>query len=163
MDGSMSGLHIPHHLPEFAQVHVHYIGDAVQPSHPLTPSIFPSIRDFSNKSSVLIRWPQYWRFSISPSSEYSGLISFKIDWFDFLAVQGTCRSLLQHHQLEGINSLSFCLLYSPAVTAICDHWEDHSLDYMDICQRVISLLFTTLSRFVIAFLPRSNHLLISWL
>ena len=104
MDCSKPGLPVPHHLPKFAQVHVHCISDAVQPSHPLMPllllpSIFASIRDFSNELSVRIRWPKYWSFSfsISPSSEYSGLISLKIDWFDLLAVQGTFRSLLQHH------------------------------------------------------------------
>ena len=101
MDWSVPGLPVLHHLPEFAQVHAHCIGDAAQPSHPLSPllllpSIFPSIRDFSNESSVHIRWPKYWSFSfsISPSSEYSGLISLKIDWFDLLAVQGTFNSLL---------------------------------------------------------------------
>ena len=98
------GLSVPHHLPEFAQVHVHRIIDAIQPSHPLSsllfpPSIFPRIRVFSIESVLHIRWPKYWSFSfsISPSNEYSGLISFRIDWFDLLAVQGTLRSLLQHH------------------------------------------------------------------
>ena len=96
MDCSTPGLPVPYHLPEFAQVHVHCVGDVVQPSCPLTPSSpsalnFPSIRDFSNESSVCIRWPKYWSFSfsMSPSSEYSGLISLKIDWFDLLAIQGT--------------------------------------------------------------------------
>ena len=102
MDCSMPGLPVPYHLPGVCQVHVHWIGDAVQPSHPLmssspSASIFPSIRDFSNQSSVYIRWPKYWSFSISPSSEYLGLIYLQIDWFDFLAVQGILRSLLQHH------------------------------------------------------------------
>ena len=108
MDGSTPDLPVPHHLPEFAQVHAHYISDAVQPSHPLSPllllpSIFPSIRNFSSESSVHIKWPKYWNFSISvysPSTEYSGLISLKIDRFDLLAVQGTFRSLLQHHSLK---------------------------------------------------------------
>ena len=96
MDCSMPDFPVPHHLPEFAQVHVHCIGDAIQPSHPLMPSSpsaldFLSVRDFSNESSVCIRWPKYWSFSfsMSPSSEYSGLISLKIDWFDLLAIQGT--------------------------------------------------------------------------
>ena len=94
----------PYHRPEFAQVHVHCISDAVQPSHPLTissPSALnlSSIRYFPNESFVHIRWPKYWSFSfsISPPSKYLGLISLKIDWFDPLAVQGTFRSLLQHH------------------------------------------------------------------
>ena len=102
MDFSNLGLPVPHHLPESSQVYVHCISDAIQPFHPLTPS-FPSvlnlssIRDFSSESSVCIRWPKYWSFSISPSSEYPGLISLKIDWLDLLAVQGTFTSLLQHH------------------------------------------------------------------
>ena len=102
----------------------------------LLPSIFPSIWVFSNESAVHIRWPKYWSFSfsISPSTKYSGLISLKIDWFDLLAVQGTQDSSLAS-QFEGINSLAFCLLYGPALTTICDYWEDHNLDYMDLCQQ----------------------------
>ena len=99
-----TGLPAHHQLPELAQTHVHRVGDAIQPSHPLSPlllllpSIFPSIRIFSNESVLRIRWPKYWSFSfsVSPSNEYSGLISFRIDWFD-LVVQGTLKSLLQHH------------------------------------------------------------------
>ena len=113
MDCSTPGLPVPHHLQEFAQVHVYCISDAIQPSHPLMPSsplpsIFPSIRDFSNESAVHIRWPKYWsvNFSMSPSNQYSGLISLKIDWFDLLAVQGTFRSLLQHHSLKA--SILWC-------------------------------------------------------
>ena len=104
MGYSTSGFPVPHHLLEFAQVHVHCI---MMPSshvflfHPLLllPSVFPSIRIFSNESSLCIRWPKYWSFSfsISPSNEYSGLISFRIDWLYLLAVQGTLKSLLQHH------------------------------------------------------------------
>ena len=102
MDCSMPGLPIHHQLPEFTQTHVHRVNDAIQPSHPLSspsPSIFPSIRVFSNESVLCIMWPKYWSssFSISPSNEYSGPISFRIDWFDLLAVQGTLKSLLQHH------------------------------------------------------------------
>ena len=104
MDCSMPGLPVPHHLLEFAQVHVHCIGDPIQPSHPLSSpsppaSAFPSIWVFSKESVVHIRWPKYcsFSFSISPSNEYSGLISLETDWFDLLAVQGTFRSLLQHH------------------------------------------------------------------
>ena len=97
MDCSMPGLPVHHQLPEFTQTHVHQVGDAIQPSHPLLlPSIFPSIRVFSNESVLHIRWPKYWSFSfsINPSNEYSGLISFRIDWLDLLAVQGTLKSLL---------------------------------------------------------------------
>ena len=98
MDYSMPGLPVPHHHLEFAQVHVHCIGDVVQLSHPLMPSS-PSAINLSQHEglSQWVIWPKYWSFSISPSSEHSGLISIKIDWFDLLAVQGTCRSLLQHH------------------------------------------------------------------
>ena len=99
-------------------------------------SIFPSIRDFSNEWSVRIRWPKYWSFSfsISPSSEYSGLISLKIDRFGLLVVQGTFRSLLQHHSSR-VSILCHCFLYGPAPTTIWDHWEDHILDHMDLCRQ----------------------------
>ena len=102
----MPGFPVLHYLPELTQTHVHRVGDAIQPSHPLSspsppvpPSIFPSLRIFSNESVLHIRWPKYWTFSfsISPSSEYSGLISFKMDWLDLLTVQGTLKSLFQHH------------------------------------------------------------------
>ena len=98
---STPGLPVHHQLPEFTKTHVHWVGDAIQPSHRLSsfsllPSIFPSIRVFSNESVLHIRWPKYWSFSfsISPSNEYSGLISFSMDWLDLLAVQGTLKSLL---------------------------------------------------------------------
>ena len=102
MDCSMPGFPVRHQLLELAQTHVHRIGDPIQPSHPLSslsPSIFPSIRVFSKESVLCIRWPKYWSFSfsISPSNEYSGLISFRMDWLDLLAVQGTFKSFLQHH------------------------------------------------------------------
>ena len=105
VDWSMPGFPVLHHLPEFAQTHVHWVSDAIQPSHPLfppffhLPSIFSSIRVCSNESALPVRWPKYWSFSfsISPSNEYSGLISYRIDEFDLLAVQGTLKSLLQHH------------------------------------------------------------------
>ena len=104
MDCSMLSFPIHHQLPEFTQTHIHRDGDAIQPSHFLLspsapPLIFPSIRVFSNESVLRIRWPKYWSFSfsISPSNEYSGPISFKMDWLDLLAVQGTLKSLLQHH------------------------------------------------------------------
>ena len=104
MDCSTPGLPVHHKLPKRAQTHVHQVGDAIQPSflcQPLLllPSIFPSIRVFSNESALHIRWPKYWSFSfnISPSNEHSRLISFRMDWLDLLAVQGTLKSLLQHH------------------------------------------------------------------
>ena len=100
MDCSTPGLPVHHQLPEFTQTHVHQVGDAIQPSHPLlSPSPPPSIRIFSSESALHIRWPKYWSFSfsISSSNEYSRLISFRMDWLDLLAVQGTLRRLLQHH------------------------------------------------------------------
>ena len=104
MDCSTPGLPVHHYLPEPTQTHVHRVGDAIQPSIPLSsllllPSIFPSIRVFANESVLRIRWPKYcnFSFSISPSNECSGLISFRIDWLDILAVQGTIKSLFQHH------------------------------------------------------------------
>ena len=107
MDCSTPGFPVIHYLPEFAQTHAHWVADAIQPSHSVTPllllpSVFPSIRIFSNESALKIKWPKYWSFSfsISPSNKCSGLISFRIDWFDLLAVQGTLKSLLQHHSLR---------------------------------------------------------------
>ena len=101
---SKPGLPVHHQLPESTQTHVHRVDDAIQPSHPLSPllllpSIFPSVRVFSNESVLRISWPKYWSFSfnISPSNEHPGLISFRMDWLDLLAVQGTLKSLLQHH------------------------------------------------------------------
>ena len=113
MDCSIPGFPVTHQLPELTQTHVHQVGDAIQPSHPLSPlvlppSIFPSIRVFSNESVLCIRWLKYWSFSfsISPSSEYSGLISMRIDWLDLLPVQGAVKSLLQHHSLK--ESILWC-------------------------------------------------------
>ena len=104
MNRSIPGLPLHHQLPEFTQTHAHQVGDAIQPSHPLfplhiLPLIPPSIRVFSNESTLHMRWPKYWSFSfsISPSNEHPGLISFKMDWLDLLAVQGTLKSLPQHH------------------------------------------------------------------
>ena len=106
MDCSMPGLPVHHQLLELAQTHVHQVSDAIESSHPLPllPSILPSIRVFSNKSVLCSRWPKYWSFSfsINPSNEYSGLISFRVDWFDLLAVQGTLKSLLQHHSSKAL-------------------------------------------------------------
>ena len=95
----------------------------------LLSSIFLSIRVFSNESVLHIRWPKYWSFSfsISPSNEYSGLISFRIEWYDLLAVQGTLKSLLQHHSSK-TNSLALRFLYSPTLTSIHDYWKNHSFD-----------------------------------
>ena len=107
MNQSTLGLPVHHQLLEFTQTHVHWVGDAIQLSHPLSPllllpSMFPSISVFSNESVFHIRWPKYWSFSfsISPSNEYSVLISFRMDWLELLVVQRTLKSLLQHHSSE---------------------------------------------------------------
>ena len=129
----------------------------------LLPSILPSIRVFSNELALHIRWPKYWSFSfsfsISPFNEYSGLISFRIDWFDLLAVQGTFKRLLQHRCLEASipqHSAFFMVqLSNPYMTTGKTIWT--------FISRVISLLFNMSSRFVIGFLLRSKHLLILWL
>ena len=139
MGCSMPGSSVLHYLPEFAQTHVHLVSDAIQPSHPLSsllllPSIFPRIRVFSNESVLRIKWPKYYSFSFStsPSNEYSGLISFRIDWLDLLAVQETLKSLLWHHSLKA-SVLS--LLYGPTLTSIHDSWENYSFDYTDLCRQ----------------------------
>ena len=129
----------------------------------LLPSIFPSFRVFANESVLHIKWPKYWSFSfsISPSTENSGLIPFRIDYFYLLEVRGAVKRHLQ--QFKSINYSALSLLCGPTLTPICDYWINHSFDYMDIYQQIMSLLFNMLSRFAIAFLPRSKHLLISWL
>jgi len=129
----------------------------------LLPSIFPNIRVFSNESALHIRWPKYWNFSISPSNEYSGLSSFRSDWFDLLAVQGILKSLLQHHSLKALilrlSAFFIVQLSHPYMTT----GKTIALTRRTFAGKVMSMLFNTLSRFVIAFLPRSNHLLISWI
>ena len=129
---------------------------------PLLPSIFLSIRVFSNKLALHIRWPEYWIFSISPSNEYSGLMSIRIDWFDLFAVQRTLKSL-PDSQSQSINSSVLSLLCGPALTSIHDYWKNITLTLETFVSKVTSLLFNMLSRFVIAFLPRNRHLLILWL
>ena len=131
----------------------------------LLPSIFPSISVFSSESALHIRWPKYWSlsFSISPSNEYSGLISFRMDWFDLLAVPGTLKCLLQHHSSKASIlwcSAFFIIQLSHPYMAI---GKTISLTRWTFVGKVMSLLFNMLSRFVIAFIPRSKHLLISWL
>ena len=127
--------------------------------------IFPSIRVFSNESVLRISWPKYWSFSfsISPSNECSGLISFRIDWLDLLAVHGTLKSLLQHHSSKAsilwLSAFSIVQLFHPYMTT----GKTIALTRQTFVGKVMSLLFNTLSRLVIVFLPRNKHLLISWL
>ena len=133
--------------------------------HPLLllPSIFPSIRVFSNESPLHIRWPKHWSFSISPSNDYSGLISFRMDWLDLLAVQGTCKGLFQHHSSKA--SILRCSVFF--IVQLSHPYMTTGITIALIRQtfvsKVMSLLFNMLSRLVITFLPRSKHLLISWL
>ena len=133
MNRSTPGLPV-HQLPEFTQTHIHRVGDAIPPSHPLSspfplPSIFPSISVFSNESALCMRWPKYcsFSFSISPSNEHPGLISFRMDWLDHHAVQGTQESS-PTPQFKSINSLALNFLHSPTLTSIHDHRKNHSLD-----------------------------------
>ena len=129
----------------------------------LLPSIFPSIRVFSNESALRITWPKDWSFSfsISPSNEYSGLISFRMDWFDLFTAQGALKSLLQHHSSKA--SVLWWSAYSPNLTFMDDYWKNHSFTRWTFVCKVMSLLFNMLSRLAITFLPRSKHLLILWL
>ena len=158
MDCSMPGFPVLHHLPEFAQTHVHQVGDTIQPSHLLSltsPPVFNLSQHqertvFSNESVLCIRWPKYWSFSfsISPSKEYSVLISLRIHWFDLLAVQVTLKSLLQHHSSKAsILRLSDFFMVQHSHPYI-DYWKSHSFDYMDLCWQSNVLLFNMLSRFV---------------
>ena len=165
---STPGLPVHHQLLEFTQTHAHRVCDAIQPSHPchliLLPPTTPSIRVFSNESTVCIRWPNYWSFSfsISPSNEHPGLI-FRMDWLDLLAIQGTLKSLLQHHSSKA--SIFWC---SAFFTVQLSHpymttGKTIALTRWTFVGKVKSLLFNMLSRLVITFCQRNKCLLISWL
>ena len=173
MDCSLPGFPVHHQLTQLAQTHVHRVGNAIQPEDGylilccpllLPPSIFPSIKGFSNESVLCIRWPKCWSFSfnISPSNEYSGLIFFRMDWLDLLAVQGTLKSLLQNHSSKAsiLQRLAFFIvqLSHPYMTTR----KTIALTRRTSVGKVMSLLFNMLSRLVITF-PRSKCLLISWL
>ena len=129
----------------------------------LLPSIFPSSKVFPNELALHIRWPKYQSFSISPSNEYSGLISFRMEWLDLLSVQGTLKSLLQHHSSKAsilqCSAFFIVQLSHPYMTT----GKTITLTIWTLVSKVMSLLFNMLSRLVIAFLPRSKHLSISWL
>ena len=170
MNRSTPGLPVHHQLLEFTQTHV--IESVIPSNHLilcrpllLLPSIFPSISVFSNESALCIRWPKYWSFSlnISPSNEHPGLISFRMDWLDFPAVQGTLKSLPQHH-----SSKASILLYSAVFIVQLSHpymttGKTIALTRWASVDKAMSLLFNMLSRLVITFLPRSKCLLVSWL
>ena len=164
------GFPVLHQLPELAQTHVYLVSDAIQPSHPLlslSPAlIFPSIKVFPNESGLPIRCLKYWSlsfsFSISLSNEHPGLIFFRMDWLDLLAVQGTLKSLLQHHNSKAsIQRSAFFMvqLSYPYMTT----GKTIALTTWIFVGKVMSQLFNMLSRLVITFLQRSKHLLISWL
>ena len=167
MNRSTPGLAVHHQLPESTQTHVQMPSNHLILCRPLLllPSIFPSIRVFSNESAFCTRWPKYWSFSfnVSPSNEHPGLISFRMDWFDLLAVQGTLKSLLQHRSSKA--SILWCSAFfivqlsHPFMTT----GKTIALIRQTFVGKVMSLLFNMLSRLVIAFLPRSKRLLISWL
>ena len=151
MNHSTPGLPVHHQLPEFTQTHVHRVSDAIQPSHPLSspsplPPIPPSIRVFSNESTLRMRWPKYWSFSFSigPSSEYSGLISFRMDWLDLLAVQGTFKSLFQHYSSKAsilrLSAFFIVQLSHPYVTTE----KTIALTRRTFVGKVMSLLFNML-------------------
>ena len=132
--------------------------------HPfLPPSTFPRIRVFSNEPVLHIRWPKFWSFSISPSDEYSGLISFKMDWLDHLTVQGTLKSLLQHHSSKASILLCSAFFIVQISHPYMTTGKTIALTRWTFVGKVMSLLFNMLSSLVIAFLPRGKHLLISWL
>ena len=135
MDCSMPGFPISWSLFKLTSIELVMPSNHLILCHPLLlPSIFPSIRVFSNESALHIKWPKYWSFSfnISPSNEHPGLISFSMDWLDLFEVQGTLKNVLQCHSSKASTSaLSF--LYSPTLTSIHDQWKNHSLDEMDLC------------------------------
>ena len=168
MDGSTPGFPVLHQLLDLAQTHVHLVGDAIQLSHSLLSPSPPAfnlcgIRVFSKESVFHIRWPEYWSFSISPSSEYSGLIFFRMDWLDLLEVQGTLKSFFQQHSSKALilqcSAFFIVLLSHPYMTT----GKAIALPRQIFIGKVMSLLFNVLSRLVKIFLPKSKHHLISWL
>ena len=164
MNHSTPGLPVHHHLPEFTKTHVHQVSDAIQPSHLLCRPLFlllpipPSIRVFSKESTLCMRWPKYWSFSfsISPSKEHPGLISFRMHWLDLLVVQGTLKSLLQHHSSKASilqHSAFFIVQLShPYMTT----GKTIALTRWIFVGKVMSLLLNMLSRLVMTFLPRKQ-------
>ena len=170
MDCSMPGFPVSHQLPELAQTHVHWVCDAIQPSRPLLSPSPPAFNLSQHQGlfkwvSSSHQWPKYWSFSfsISPSNEYSGQISFRMNWWDLLAVQGTLRSLLQYHSSKAsilqCSAFFIVQLSHPLMTT----GKNIALTGWTFVGKVMSMLFNMLSRLVIAFPPRSKSFLISWL
>ena len=168
MDCRRPGIPILHYLLDFAQIRIHWVDDAIQPSYPLSPLSSHALNlsqcQSFPESTLCIRWSKYQslNFSNSPPSEYSGLISFRIDWFDLFAVQDTFENLLQH-QFESINYLALSPFYGPTLTSVHDYRKTIALTIQMVVGKAMSLLFNTLSRFLRAFLPKNKYLLISWL
>ena len=169
IDCSTPGFPVLHHLPEFVQTHIYWVSDTIQPPHPLSPLSSPVLNPsqdhvFSSESALHIRWPKYWSlsFSMSPSSDYSGLISFRIDWLISLQSKGL-SSLLQHHSSKAsiLRCSAFLMvqLSLPCLTT----GKTIALTIPSFVSKVMSLLFHMLSRFVIAFHPRSKGVIISQL
>ena len=167
MDCSTPGFPILHYFPEFAQTHALWVDDAIPRSHPLSPPSPPALNFSQHQglfqwvdSALHVRGLKYWSFNISPSSEYSGLISFRMDRFDLPAVQGTLKSLLQDHNWKASILWHTAFFMVQPSHLFMTTGKTTALTRRTFVGKVMSLLFNTLSRFVIAFLPRSKHLLI---
>ena len=162
MDCSTPGLPVHHHLPEFTQTHVHRVGDAIQPSHPLLSPFppAPNPSQLSNESTLRMRWPKYWSFSFSiiPSKEHLGRISFRMDWLDLLAVQGTLKSLFQHHSSKASILLCSAFFLVQLTHPYMTTGKTIALTRQTFVGKVMSLLLNMLSRLVITFLPRSKRI-----
>jgi len=147
----LAGFPVLHYLPELAQTHVHWVSDAIRTSHPLLslfllPSVFSSIREFSSGLALHIRWPKYWSFTISTSSEYSGLISFRIVWFNLPSVQGTLKSLLQHHSLKA-SVFRHSAFFMFQLSSLTSHLAWCTLHIGEISRVTIYILDVLLSQF----------------
>ena len=170
MNCSTPGLPVYHQLPESTQTHVHWVGDVIQPSHPLS-SPSPLALNLSQDQGLFKwvssshRWPKYWSFSfhISPSNEHPELISFRMDWLDLLAVQETLKSLFQHHTSKASIICHSAFFILQVLHPYMNTGKTIALTRWTFVGKVMSLLLNMLSRLVITFLPRSKHLLISWL
>ena len=170
MKSNMPGLPVHFQLPEFTQTHLHSVGDTIQQCHPL-PYPSPLALNLSQHQGLFKwvssshRWPKYWSFSfhISPSNEHSGLISFRVDWLDLLAVQGTLKSLFQHHTSKASIPRHSAFFIVQLSHLYMTTGKTITLTRQTFVGKVISLLLNMLSRLIITFLPRSKRLLISWL
>ena len=169
MDGSMPGLPVHHQLPELAQTHVHWVGDVIQPFHPLSPPSPPAFN--LSQHQGLFQW-------VTSSCQVAKILELQLqhqsfqwifrtdflwDWLVWSCSPRDSQDSSPTPQFKNSNSSALSFLYGPTLTAIHDYWKNHSFDYTDLCWQSMALLFNMLSRLIIAFLPRSKHLLISWL